>query len=115
MNEFSNEWTLYQYAGGRVEGSTTVSVGDIVPNQAYEMIIRYDGDTFYGSVDGVEIVALDRDPDTEPGGYAGFMINNSNAEFTELRVTGTFEDIDLLFAHSFEPVEEIEVSQCTQE
>ena len=115
MDEFANQWNLYQVRGGVVVESNSVMVAQILPNQSYSVGIRYDGTTFRGFVDGVEMVALDKQPESTPFGYAGFMVNDSNARFTDLRVTGVFQQDQVLLKNSFEaPLLDV-LSICTQE
>jgi len=109
MDEFANTWTLYQVSGGATVASSSVNVPQILPNQAYAVSIRYDGTMFRGFVDGAEVVSVNRKAGSDPWGYAGFMVNASNAQFPDLRVTGVFEPVipdivnpDIILSDSFE-------------
>jgi len=115
MDEFANRWNLYQVSGGVVVESSSVMVDQILPNQPYAVSIRYDGTTFRAYVDGMEMVAIDRNDGSSPFGYAGFMVQGSNARFTELRVTGVFQDGQIIISNSFESSPTGLLSICTQE
>jgi len=115
MDEFANMWSLYQVSGGVVVASESIMVAQILPNQSYDVGIRFDGTTFRGFVDGVELLTIDDNADSTPFGYAGFMVTDSDATFTELRVTGIFQEDQSLLSDSFEDEITELLSVCTQE
>lgn len=112
MDEFSNRWILFQRVNG-VVSENTAAVDEIVPNVSYELAIRYDGDTFYGDIDGVNLLQLPKQLNTDPIGFAGFEINNNNARFSDLRVTGDASNFEVLFDGGFEQLEPVVTNACT--
>jgi hypothetical protein len=115
MDEFANTWSIYQVSGGAIVESDSLMVPQILPNQAYSVAIRYDGTNYRAYVDGIEMVSIPRNAQTDPYGYAGFMVNGSNARFSDLRVTGVFRDAEIILDTSFETQATISPSVCTQQ
>ena len=111
MDEFNNVWRLTQIAGG-VATSVESDEISIVPGIAYDVALGFDGSDFFAEVDGERVVSL-TSSNSEPSGFAGFRINDNNAIFTELRVTGTGSDADVVFASDFEALDPLEISVCT--
>lgn len=101
MDEFANRWRLQQRAAGVVT-SSEIEVAEILPNQTYRLGLSFDGQRFYGSVDGEVVLSLDRQSGTEPEGFAGVMLDDANGRFDDLRVLGRSAPFESIFADSFE-------------
>ncbi len=115
MDEFANTWRLFQTVGGETT-MVEAPVVSIVPNTPYDLTLGFDGVNFFAEIDGVELLELEA-MFSEPLGYAGFMVNDNNAQFSELRVTGTATpagETDILLDDSFEEVIPLMPSMCTQ-
>lgn len=112
MDEFTNRWILFQRVNG-VTSESIANVDEIVPNVSYELAIRYDGNTFYGDIDGVNLLQLNRQPNTDPIGFAGFESNDNNASFVDLRITGTESNFEVLLDGGFEAFEPVVMSACS--
>ncbi|GAB4199059.1 MAG: hypothetical protein Tsb002_34320 [Wenzhouxiangellaceae bacterium] len=112
MNEFSNRWSLVQVTNGDFL-SVSKLVDKIIPAQSYHLTIRYDGERFYGDINGVNLLQMPRHAGTDPIGYAGLMVVNNNAQFEELRLTGTSTTLEVLLQDSFEETQTGNNLQCT--
>ncbi len=112
MDEFANVWRLTEVVGG-VPFTAEVPVAQILPNQSYDLTLQFDGSTFSATVDDELLLQLPRQS-SSPIGFAGFMVNDNNATFSELRVTGISKDLEFLFIDSFETVADVGFSVCTQ-
>ena len=111
MDEFNNVWRLTQIASG-VATSVESDEISIVPGIAYDIALGFDGIDFFAEVDGERVASL-TSSNSEPSGFTGFRINNNNAIFTELRVTGSASDADVVFSSGFEAPDPLEISVCT--
>ncbi len=112
MDEFTNNWRLLQVFDG---GTTAVetNIGPIVPNVPYDVGLGYDGSNFIAEVGGADILTLPAQF-SMPVGYTGFMLNENNGQFTELRVIGSSGDVEDMLNDSFEAVDDSSLSVCTQ-
>ncbi len=111
LNEFGNRWTLKRVRSGQVE-SVSNSDTDILPFQNYHVRLRWQDDTVYADIDGVNRLQLTLSHPMTPG-RAGFIIEDTNAQFDAFRLVGSAASLDAIFKQGFEAPEAVIRSVCT--
>ncbi|MEZ5471715.1 MAG: Calx-beta domain-containing protein [Marinicella sp.] len=114
MDEFLNQWRLNLVKNGQLTFAVT-NATSLIPSQVYRLAISYDDQFIYGHINGKMMVQLSHGLVDAPAGYPGFYIHNSNGSFDDLSVSGSSADSDLIFAQSFESIDFVVPSICSQQ
>jgi hypothetical protein len=104
MNEFANEWTLFQRVGGVEVQSVMTDSEPILAGVLYDIDLEFDGDKISATVGGDPILTMFPWQSIAPSGTVGFHATDTIAVFdliTALTVTTTAEP-SLLFGDGFE-------------
>jgi hypothetical protein len=104
MNEFANEWKLFQRVGGVEVQSAMTDTEAVLAGVLYDIDLAFDGDKISASVDGDLILSMTPWQGIAPSGTVGFHAADTIAVFdliTVLTVTDTAGPT-LLFGDGFE-------------
>ena len=104
MNEFANEWKLFQRVGGVEVQSAMTDTEAILTGVLYDIDMAFDGNKIIASVEGDPILNMTPWQASPPSGTVGFHAADTIAIFdliTVLTMTGTAEP-SLVFGNGFE-------------
>lgn len=104
MNEFTNEWKLFQVVGGVEVQSATTDGEPILASTLYDVEVTFDGNELLASVDGDLLLSLPPWMGASPEGTVGFHAAGTIAVFDLIGVLTVTEapGAGLVFVDGFE-------------